>query len=329
VILKLIPPSKRRSLRGTGLPRLLLFFALVFVCTFPRTTASAQDESNPTDVVSLKLIDALSDSDKRGVVRSVLVMDLTTAEGQWLGFGSWLADQMSSSLGRQGVSTVSVIDRSRLVAAASRLNLSPANELNLRSAIALGKELGANIVITGSYGAVNDDMGVTLSAFPVSEGGKKPITVVGKVPLTDVVLAHLNVTFGSLRPRGGIYVAGAGGVTGPYFLKCPPPSMRPPEVDISGFRRDKPHGDDLILRLIVTADGHAVQTSVVRGVGYGIDAQYVRALENWEFNPSFDFQNKPVSVLLHLGIHIDPDQIDSGGNSTSPAMPNAKSDSHQ
>jgi len=85
--------------------------------------------------------------------------------------------------------------------------------------------------------------------------------------------------------------------------------MSPPEVGISGFRGDQPHEADLRLLLVVAAEGRALQTSVVHGVGCGIDAQYLRALENWEFNRSFDFQNKPVSVLFHLGIPTDPIEL--------------------
>jgi hypothetical protein len=288
---------------------LLVVFAVTGILTFTGDLLSASDQSNPLDPLALKAVYALGDADKKNVV----VLDLTTADGQWLTFGSWLADQLSASLAIQGQPTISMLDRNKIPAAAAQLNLVPADELNLKNQRAMAKALGANTLIVGSYGVVGNDLAATIAAFRVADEGPPIVMVNARIRFSEAVRTRLNVTFDSLRPKRGIYTAGMGGVTVPYCSICPTPSFQPSEVDIPWLTREKPQGIDIPLQFIVTADGHPVEIAVAQPIGYGLDAAYRRAVEEWEFIPAVDPDNKSVSVRFHMIVHLDvkkaaPDQ---------------------
>jgi len=218
-------------------------------------------------------------------------------------FGSWIADQLSASLAKQAKS-VEVIERDRLRPALQERSLSVSDEFDPKTAVALGRALGAQTVIIGSYGAIGADIGVTLNAIRVSGNESDFVVVNGRIPLTQAIGAHLGVPLDSLRSKDGILRAGVGGITVPTCIKCPFPTMRVPDIDLRGLLRDKPHGGDVVLEFVVTPEGHATGVTVAKPIGYGVDAQYVEAAETFEFKPAVDPDNHPVAVHTSMSIHM-------------------------
>jgi len=260
--------------------------------------AAAQSKSNETDDLMGQLVQKCLGADKKGIV----VMDLEPALGQPGPFGPWLANRFASSLAGQDA-TVEVIDRQRIGTALGAQHLSVDTEFDVMKAVALGKSIGGTTVVVGSYGAAEKGLGISLAAFRVSEYGIAQSTkfligmVFGKIPITDEVSAHLNVTLNSLRPKDGVYRSGIGGVNIPTCIKCPAPaSMRAPDIDLLGMLRAHPQGATVWLRFVVTAEGHTKDVVAFQPVGYGFDEQYVKAAKEWEFKPAVDADNHPVSV---------------------------------
>src|SRR5262245_10363773 len=114
-----------------------------------------------------------------------------------------------------------VIDRARLKAALEDHHWSPKDAFDLKTAVMLGKSVGAEIVVTGSFGAFENEIGVTLTAFGVS--GERIDGSNGKIPLTEEMEKHLNAPLQALRPRDGIFRAGKGGIGYPACIHCPAP----------------------------------------------------------------------------------------------------------
>jgi TonB family protein len=280
----------------------LLIAASLSVAAF----GAPSSQNNPNDTLVRQLAGKLGEPDKKGV----LVMDLNSPDGHASSFGSWFADELSSSLANQDP-PVEVISRARLPGALEAQHLSPADESSLKNAIALSKAIGASTVVVGSYGAAENGIGVTLDAFRVSEfevlhSPKFEIgTVFGKMPLTPDISSHLQVPLDSLRPKDGVYRAGVGGVSVPACAKCSAPSMHVPDIDLQGLLREKPHGGTIVLRFVVTADGRATQITVAHPIGYGLDEQYVKAAKEWEFKPAVDPDDKPVSALWQMTFYIN------------------------
>jgi hypothetical protein len=192
------------------------------------------------DALAGQLGDKLKDFDRKGV----LVLDMSTPEYPWLPFGASLADQFSAALAKTSDELL-VIDRLRLKMALASQHFSPKDEFDMKSAIALGRSLGANTLILGSFGAAENGIGVTVFPIRVSDNGvpqQRTFTtdlVRGKIALTREMAALLEVSLDSLRPKDGIAHPGMGGVGVPVCLKCMPPSMRPPDIDLQGLAREK------------------------------------------------------------------------------------------
>jgi hypothetical protein len=117
---------------------------LVFICGSLHGLAanSLSNKTSETDAVAQQLLDKFADGDKKGV----LVMDSQPSFGEPNSFGPWLADQLASSLASQG-QTLTLIDRSRIGTGLEALHLAPKDDWTIKNAVALGKSLGASILI--------------------------------------------------------------------------------------------------------------------------------------------------------------------------------------
>jgi hypothetical protein len=261
------------------------------------TSPPQPNVGNTIEAITRQLTDKFKEADKK----SVLVVDLSTPEYPWLPFGAWLADQFSAAFAKTG-HELEVVDRLQLKVAMDTQHLSPKDEFQLKNAIALAKSIGANTLILGSFGAAENGVGVTLVGFRLSELGPTQSNssmigmVFGRIDLTPEIASHLEVTLDSLRPKDGIARAGIGGVSIPSCVRCPPPSMHVPDIDLQSFLREKRGAGTIVLQLVVTAEGRVVQVTVAQPIGYGVDEQYIKAAKDFEFKPAVDADNKPVAV---------------------------------
>ena len=78
--------------------------------------------------------------------------------------------------------------------------------------------------------------------------------------------------------------------------------MHVPDIDLKGMLRAHPNGGTVVLRFVVTPEGHTKDITVIQPIGYGYDEQYMKMAESWEFKPAVDADNKPVSVLFPFTI---------------------------
>jgi len=292
----MVTPMPRRLIGNRFVLKLLIAVMLPAVPS-GSLLASPQANASGTDSLTHQLADKLTDDDKKGV----LVVALKPVEGDAWAFGAWMADQVSTSFANQGQS-IEVIDRGKLAMALQAQNLTPPDEFKIEKTFAIAKAIGAATLVVGSYGAAENGIGVTLAAFRISELGNKQsktfqiATVSGKIPLPELG-DHLGVTLDSLRPKDGVYKAGVGGVSIPTLVKfVAPVSMKVPDIDLQGFLREKHGSGTIVLRFVLNTEGRATQIGVIQPIGFGIDAQYVKALPESEFKPAVDVDNRPVPV---------------------------------
>jgi len=81
-----------------------------------------------------------------------------------------------------------------------------------------------------------------------------------------------------------------GGISAPQAISTPDPDYT------EEARRTKTQGT-CILGLIVDAEGHPRDIRVVRGLGSGLDAKAIEAVERWGFDPAKK-DGKPVNVQI-------------------------------
>jgi TonB family protein len=280
--------------------------ALKFLLAGLVLASRCEPHNGPTETVVGQLAERLTGADKKGVV----VMDLAPTFGPYDSFGAWLSDQLSLSLAHE-TPNVEVIDRLRLREALKVQNLPSPSQQDVKSVVALGRSIGATTVVVGSYGAAENGIGVSLVAFRVAEYGKSQprdfmiCMVFGKIPLTREIDVRLGIPLDSLRPKDGVYRSGYGGVSIPTCVKCPIPGMKVPDVDLQGMLRAHPLGGSVLLRFVVTPEGHTQNIAVIQPVGYGFDDRYVKAAKDWELKPAVDADNKPVPVLYDFQISFN------------------------
>jgi TonB family protein len=92
---------------------------------------------------------------------------------------------------------------------------------------------------------------------------------------------------------GGIFRVG-GGVSAPQAVSTSTPNYT------EEARRAKTQGT-CILGLIVDTEGHPRDIRVVRGLGSGLDAKAIEAVERWRFEPAKK-DGKPVNVLISVEV---------------------------
>ena len=99
---------------------------------------------------------------------------------------------------------------------------------------------------------------------------------------------------------------GAGGGTGggPYRPGSgivPPRVLREVRPDYTEAARLEAVEGDVLLEVIVLADGSVGDVRVVRGLGFGLDERAVRAMRRWRFHPA-ERRGVPVSVVVEVAM---------------------------
>jgi TonB family protein len=96
---------------------------------------------------------------------------------------------------------------------------------------------------------------------------------------------------------GGVFKVG-GGISAPLAVSTPEPQYT------EEARLAKTQGK-CILWLIVDETGHPRNIRVVRGLGFGLDAKAVEAVQQWRFQPAMK-DGKPVDVQIsvEVGFHL-------------------------
>jgi TonB family protein len=94
---------------------------------------------------------------------------------------------------------------------------------------------------------------------------------------------------------GGVYKVG-GGISAPQAISSPDPDYT------EEARRAKKQGT-CVLWLIVDAAGHPRDIKVVRGLGLGLDAKALEAVQQWRFQPALK-DGKPVDVQISVEVEF-------------------------
>ena len=94
---------------------------------------------------------------------------------------------------------------------------------------------------------------------------------------------------------GGVFKVG-GGISAPQPVSTPDPDYT------EEARRAKTQGT-CTLWLIVDSSGHPRDIRVVHGLGFGLDAKAVEAVQQWRFDPALK-DGKPVSVQISIEVEF-------------------------
>ena len=116
---------------------------------------------------------------------------------------------------------------------------------------------------------------------------------------TDERASAVNATTSAAAPSGGALAGiarpGVAGVTVPACVYCPDPSFT------DAARAAKFNGS-VVLQVVVTADGHAENISVVRKAGYGLEQSAIETVKKWQFRPAKGPDGNPVATVVPIEV---------------------------
>jgi periplasmic protein TonB len=94
---------------------------------------------------------------------------------------------------------------------------------------------------------------------------------------------------------GGYPSAGTGGYGTPGCLYCPKP-------EFSEEAMKAKYQGTVVLMAVITADGRAINITVAKGLGLGLDEKAVEAVRTWRFTPARGPDGRPTAVSVPIEV---------------------------
>jgi len=94
---------------------------------------------------------------------------------------------------------------------------------------------------------------------------------------------------------GGAFRAGVNGVGVPVCLYCPIPQY-------SDEARKAKYQGTVVLQVTITTDGRAINISIVKGPGLGLEEKAIEAVKGWKFKPAVGPSGKPVATIVPIEV---------------------------
>jgi len=94
---------------------------------------------------------------------------------------------------------------------------------------------------------------------------------------------------------GGAFRAGVNGVGVPICLYCPIPQY-------SDEARKAKYQGTVVLQVTITPDGRAINISVVKGPGLGLEEKAIEAVKGWKFKPAVGPNGKIVATIVPIEV---------------------------
>ena len=94
---------------------------------------------------------------------------------------------------------------------------------------------------------------------------------------------------------GGAFRAGVNGVGVPVCLYCPIPQY-------SDEARKAKYQGTVVLQVTITTDGRAINISIVKGPGLGLEEKAIEAVKGWKFKPAVGPAGKPVATIVPIEV---------------------------
>lgn len=248
---------------------------------------NAQSAHHDTDSAIRELVESIAQPLKKANARKVIVFDLRGPNEQLHPVGKWLADQLSMTI-QKDLPKIEAIDRSQL---------SPNNEIVSTDVHAIftteirqARSLGADVIITGTFARVSDQIGVSLSIAKMADLGRTQDVRTGLVPISKEIADLTPEPIPGLDLKDGIPRAGTGGITMPICTRCPAPE----------FPRNVDEGGVVLLEIVVTPEGRPERIKIIKSPSPDLAASAVRAVHSWRFKPAVGFDGSPIAVFTPI-----------------------------
>lgn len=186
------------------------------------------------------------------------------------------------------------MDRSQLKAGENEdqapANPRAANERDMKRS----SSLGADMVITGTFGKASQVVGVSLLASRTSRNSRAVGGATGAIPISEEISALFPDAIPSAESNG-VFKPGVAGIGFPACSYCPTPQF-------SDAARREHYQGVVTLQIVVTAGGRAENIRVIQGPGMGLEESAIRAVRDWRFKPAVDWDGNSVAVVSSVEV---------------------------
>jgi TonB family protein len=157
------------------------------------------------------------------------------------------------------------------------------------------RSVGASVIVTGSFAKTAGGIGISLRALSSSSSNpSRPLAeTTGLIPVSDEIARLSSEPIPS--PKDGIPHAGVGGVTVPECIYCPPPQYT------GDARKAKVEGT-VVLQVVITPDGRAINLKIVKDPGNGLGMRAVESVRKWKFQPAVGPDGKLIAVVIPIQV---------------------------
>jgi TonB family protein len=268
--------------------RVLTSIVTMIVATAGLPMSGAQNTGPDLDAAVAQLAFQIAGPLEKEKVKRVIVAELLDPDGKSHPVGRFLADKLSAVLLKEypALQTISFSHSQSPVRQVIPDDQAQALEETRRWA----KNLGAKVVITGSFGKAPQGIGIALMAMKTGSGHMYAQTT-GVVPIFDEVAAISTEPIPAMKSR--IAKAGVGGVTVPTCVHCPIPNY-------SEEARTAKYQGTVVLQVVITPEGRAANISVVKGPGMGLEQMAIEAVKGWRFRPAVGPDGQAVATLVPI-----------------------------
>jgi TonB family protein len=255
-------------------------------------TSRAQTAPTSTDTGISQLAARIADPLQKVHATKVVFADLKGPEGQTHPFGRWLADQLANSCNKN-FPALEIIIRPENNEAATGVDETADQEQAFKSLEEWARRIGASVFVTGSFAKTTDGIGISLRAMSSSDSPRALAEAIGLIPVSDEItrLSSEPIPF----PKDEIPHAGVGGVGLPLCVYCPAPRY-------SGDARKAKVEGTVILQVVITPDGRAINVKIVKDPGSGLGMQAVEAVRKWKFQPASGPDGKLIAVIVPIQV---------------------------
>ena len=257
-------------------------------------TSRAQTSPTSTEIAISQLAARIADPLQKVHATKVIFADLKGPEGQAHPVGRWLADQLTNSCNKD-FPGLEIIVRPKNEEAATGMDEAADPEQAFKTLEEWARRAGASVFVTGSFAKTADGIGISLRALPSSSSNpsRSLAEAKGLIPVSDEITRLSPDPIPT--PKDGIPHAGVGGVDVPLCVYCPAPRYP------GDARKAKVEGT-VILLVVITPDGRAINVKIEKDPGSGLGLQAVEAVRKWKFKAASGPDGKPAAVICPIEV---------------------------
>jgi TonB family protein len=187
---------------------------------------------------------------------------------------------------------IKAIDRSQL--SPNNANAETSMDVNaiFTAETSRARSLGADVIITGTFARVSDQIGISLSIAKMANLEKTQDVRTGLVPISKEIMDLTPEPIPVLDLKDGIPRAGRSGITMPICTRCPAPESP----------RNAREGDVVLLEIVVTSEGRPERIKIIKSPSPDLADRAVRTVQSWRFKPAIGFDGSPVAVFTPIEV---------------------------